>query len=100
MENIYSYVVLLTIPPAIISRLNMKVTALMIICARPQTEFLKHEFFTGHPFRADWYKTKKMAFTSAIDFFVLFPLASELSTNLIIRNWPLLTILTSFHSVS
>lgn len=90
VENIYSYVVdvLLTIPPAI---LNMKVTALMIICARPQTEFLKHEFFTGHPFRADWYKTKKMAFTSAIDFFVLFPLASELSTNSIIRNWPLLT---------
>lgn len=28
-------------------------------------------------FRADWYKTQKMAFTSTVHFFVIFPLASE-----------------------
>ena len=59
----------------------------MIICARSQTEFLKHGFFRtpsfhkwkalSNYFRADWYKTKKMAFTSTIHFFILFPLASE-----------------------
>ena len=51
----------------------------MIIYAGPQTEFLKHEFFTGHPpfinsliiilIKADWYKTGKIHFS------VLFPLA-------------------------
>ena len=60
----------------------------MIICARPQTEFLKHEFFRTPSFHK-WKhfriyilgligtKPKKMAFTSTIHFFVLFPLASE-----------------------
>ena len=60
----------------------------MIICARPQTEFLKHEFFRTPSFHK-WkhfriyilgligIKPKKMAFTSTIHFFVLFPLASE-----------------------
>ena len=63
----------------------------MIICARPQTEFLKHEFFRTPSFHK-WKhfriyilgligtKPKKMAFTSTIHFFVLFPLAMDMET--------------------
>ena len=43
-------------------------------------------------------KPPKMAFTSTVHFFVLFPLASEYEFDN--SKLPLLTILTSFHSVS